>query len=105
MEDKNQFQMLIIDETQYETKLTKSFINRKKYIPSDPKKIYSVIPGLILEVFVIQGQAIKNGDKLLVLEAMKMKNSIVSPIAGKIKAINIIQGQSVPKGFLLIELE
>ena len=103
--EKKQLQKLVIDDSQYETKLTKSFINRKKYTPIDPKKIFSVIPGLILEVFVKDGQSVKSGDKLLVLEAMKMKNSITTPQDGKIKSVNVSQGDSVPKGFLLIELE
>ena len=103
--EKKKFQKLVIDDSHYETKLTKSFINRKKYTPIDPKKIFSVIPGLILEVFVKDGQSINIGDKLLVLEAMKMKNSITAPQDGKIKSVNVSQGDSVPKGCLLIELE
>ena len=103
--EKKQLQKLVIDDSQYETKLTKSFINRKKYTPIDPKKIFSVIPGLILEVFVKDEQSVKSGDKLLVLEAMKMKNSITAPQDGKIKSVNVSQGDSVTKGFLLIELE
>lgn len=103
--EKKKFQKLVIDDSQYETKLTKSFINRKKYTPTDPKKVFSVIPGLILEVFVKAGQSVKSGDKLLILEAMKMKNSITAPQDGKIKTVNVSQSESVPKGFLLLELE
>ncbi|MBL1215331.1 MAG: biotin/lipoyl-binding protein [Ignavibacteriae bacterium] len=105
MEEKNELNKILIDDTLYETNLTSSYINRKKYIPKNPKKVFSVIPGLILDVFVKEGQSVKDGDKLLVLEAMKMKNSITSPLNGKIKTVNVSQGESVPKGFLLIELE
>ncbi len=105
MEDKTEFQKIVIDDTHYETKFTHSYINRKKYSPADPKKFFSVIPGLILEIFVKNGQTVKKGDKLLVLEAMKMKNYITSPLNGKIKIVNVLQNDSVPKGHLLVELE
>ena len=96
---------LLIDDTAYKTRLTDGFKNRKKYIPKDPKKVFSVIPGLILDVFVKEGQSVKEGDELLILEAMKMKNAITSPLTGKIKSINANAYDSVPKGFLLVEFE
>ena len=48
MEEKKDLNKILIDDTLYETKLTSSFINRKKYVPKDSRKIFSVIPGLIL---------------------------------------------------------
>jgi biotin carboxyl carrier protein len=105
MEEKKELNKILIDDTFYETKLTSSFIKRKKYIPKDSRKVFSVIPGLILEVFVKESQSVKEGDKLLVLEAMKMKNSITAPVNGKVKKVNVSVNASVPKGFLLIELE
>ena len=105
MEEKKELNKILIDDTFYETNLTSSYIKRKKYIPKDPNKVFSVIPGLILEVFVKESQSVKEGDKLLILEAMKMKNSITAPLNGKVKAVNVSVNESVPKGFLLIELE
>ena len=89
----------------YKTTLNKKFSQRKAYEPSNPKKITSFMPGTIQEVFVEPGQGITPETKLCILEAMKMKNVIVSSITGVVKEINAKPGQMVPKNFVLIELE
>jgi biotin carboxyl carrier protein len=61
------------------------------------------MPGLILDVKVQQGDQIKVGDSLIVLEAMKMENIIKSPREGVIKSISIKKGQSVEKNQILLE--
>lgn len=53
------------------------------------------LPGLIVEIFVKEGQQIKSGEKLLVLEAMKMENSILAPITGTVEKISVKVGDSV----------
>ncbi len=63
------------------------------------------MPGLIIEVNVVEGQEVKEGDYLCVLEAMKMENSLLSPRDGIIKSVTIAIGQTVDKGDLLIEFE
>jgi biotin carboxyl carrier protein len=60
------------------------------------------MPGDIIEVAVKPGDKISIGDKLLVLEAMKMKNIIRSPQAGKVTAVEVAAGQSVKFGEPLI---
>lgn len=95
---------LIIDETVYETRLTKKFLNRKKYIPKDNSQIIAFIPGTIRTIFVKKGQSIKKGDSLLILEAMKMKNELKAENSGTIKEIFVKENQSVAKNELLIEL-
>ena len=67
--------------------------------------IYAPMPGLILEVVVVEGQKIKQNEPLCVLEAMKMENSMLAPRDGVVKKIHIAKGESVEKGVLLIELE
>ena len=67
--------------------------------------IKAPMPGLVLEVSVEVGQTVKEGDGLLILEAMKMENVIKSVGEGEIKAIHIEQGKAVEKGQLLIEIE
>lgn len=67
--------------------------------------IKAPMPGLILEVSVTEGQEVQENDPLLILEAMKMENSIVSPRSGKIKTVTVIKGNTVEKGTLLIEFE
>ncbi len=68
-------------------------------------EIKAPMPGLILEVCVAVGQEVAENDPLLILEAMKMENTLVSPRSGKIKAIAIEKSNAVEKGQLLIEFE
>ena len=68
-------------------------------------KIEAPIPGIILSIKINVGDVIKVGDVLLVLEAMKMENSITSEKAGKVTAINVKVGQQVLQSEVLIELE
>lgn len=67
--------------------------------------IKAPMPGLILEISVAVGQEVKENDPLLILEAMKMENSIVSPRDGVIKSVSMTKGAAVEKGALLIEFE
>ncbi|MDG2431736.1 acetyl-CoA carboxylase biotin carboxyl carrier protein subunit [Flavobacterium sp.] len=67
--------------------------------------IKAPMPGLILEISVVVGQTVKENDPLLILEAMKMENSFLSPRDGVIKSIAAIKGDAVDKGQLLIEFE
>ncbi len=68
-------------------------------------EIHAPMPGLILEVNVTEGDTVKKGDFLCVLEAMKMENTLTAPRDGSIKSVNISKGETVDKGMLLIELE
>ena len=63
------------------------------------------MPGKIIEVFTEEGAEIKEGDALLVLEAMKMQNEITSHLTGKVIKVNIKQGDNVNKDDILIEIE
>lgn len=63
------------------------------------------MPGLIREIQIAVGAAVKKGDVLLILEAMKMENALKSPRDGTIKKIAIEKGQAVEKGQLLVEFE
>lgn len=67
--------------------------------------IKAPMPGLILEISVKVGQEVKENDPLLILEAMKMENSFLSPRDGIIKSIAVEKGNAVDKGQLLIEFE
>jgi len=83
-----------------------SAIEPIKINPSSSKtKITAPIPGVILSLNVKVGDTIKVGDLLLVLEAMKMENSITSEKSGKVTAINVKVGQQVLQSEVMIELE
>ncbi|NCO63440.1 MAG: biotin/lipoyl-binding protein [Flavobacteriales bacterium] len=72
---------------------------------SSKTKITAPIPGIILSLNVKVGDTIKENDALLVLEAMKMENSIVSEKSGVVTAIHVKVGQQVLQGEVMIELE
>jgi len=105
MAKKENLETLTINETEYKTQLTKKFRARKNWERPNEKMIKAFIPGNILKIFVKEGQKVKVGSKLLILEAMKMKNVVTSPVVGTIKSINVIEGIMVPNRKLLIEIE
>lgn len=60
--------------------------------------IKSPLPGIIISVDVKEGQAVKRGQKLAVIEAMKMENDILSEVDGTVTAIHTRKGDSVLEG-------
>jgi biotin carboxyl carrier protein len=72
---------------------------------SQKTRIVAPIPGVVLSVDVKVGDTLKVGDRMLVLEAMKMENNIVCEKAGTITDIKISVGQQVLQDELMIELE
>jgi len=52
-----------------------------------------------------EGDKVSAGTPLLILEAMKMRNEVLSPIDGVVKKIHVKEGEMVPKSFLLIEMD
>lgn len=93
---------------------TPTIVRSKSKRPSEPlkvnpssqrTKIVSPIPGVILSIDVKVGDTIQSGDRLLVLEAMKMENNITTEKAGRIIAVHVSKGQQVLQNELMIELE
>ena len=62
------------------------------------------MPGTILEIKVSQGQSVKKGDTVCVLEAMKMENDIPAPADGIVASINVQKGSSVNANDVIITL-
>ena len=71
----------------------------------DNKQLTAFIPGTIVDVKVKVGQQVKQGDILVILDAMKMHNRILSPINTKVKEVNVKTGDRVPRGFVMVVLE
>ena len=63
------------------------------------------LQGTVLEVAVKVGDAVKAGDILVVIEAMKMENEIVAPNAGTVKGIHVNKGDNVRAGDLLVSFQ
>lgn len=63
------------------------------------------MPGLVVDVFVEQDQCVASGDRLLVLEAMKMQHVVTADVAGLVVALPVRKGQQVFEGDLLVKVE
>lgn len=70
---------------------------------SKVNSIKAPMPGLIIDLRVKEGQAVRSGDTLLILEAMKMENVIKAPGDGLVRSVKIQKGDSVEKNQILIE--
>jgi biotin carboxyl carrier protein len=97
-------QFTVNGDTMY-TSLTKKYINRKKWTRPDEKKIISFIPGTVKEVLVREGDSVPENGRLIVLEAMKMMNVILSPVAGTVEKIYVKPGERIPRGKIMIGLK
>ena len=69
--------------------------------PAGGTKVEAPMPGNILSVNVKEGQTVKSGEILMILEAMKMENEILAPVGGTVKGIAVSKGSSVDTGALL----
>jgi biotin carboxyl carrier protein len=100
-----EFKTLSIFDRDYQTLFTSKFENRKPYIANDPLKVYSFLPGTIQKIIIQEGQQVKKGEQMLILESMKMMNIVRVPIDGKVKTIHVKLGEKIPKDFLIVEFE
>ena len=116
------YNILLVKADYSEKKLTVK-VNGKKYTLDVKDKYYELLhnlgldniaskkindikapmPGMVLNILVGEGQAVKKGDSLLVLEAMKMENVLKSPTDGVIKKVVATKGNAVEKNQLLIQ--
>ena len=89
----------------YKTRYTRKFMERKKWEAPNPSQVRSIIPGSVTEVLVKPGDKLKKGSKLMIYEAMKMKNVIVSPFDAVVESVEVKAGDKLPKGALLVILK
>lgn len=101
----NDLQNLEIEGSNYYTRYTKKFPPDKLWARKDEREVLAFIPGTIQKVMAKPGQKVDEGEPLLVLEAMKMRNVVTSHYQGTIKEVYVKEGDMVPKNFLLIEFE
>lgn len=102
---KDRFKSIVIDDTKYKTQLTTKYARRKPWVKPNECLISAFIPGTIIKINVKEKQKLKKGAKILVFEAMKMKNNIFIHREGIIKKIYVKEGDKIPKGIILVELE
>ena len=84
----------------------------QKLIKASPEKFHkkelaikAVMPGLVIDVTVKEGDSVKSGDSLLVVEAMKMQNEVKTPKDGIVKKILVQKGKTINSGDGLIIIE
>ena len=94
----------IVFVAKYKTYLTYNFKNRKPYVPKDPSLIKSFIPGTVIKMNVKPGSKVKQGDVLMVFEAMKMHNNIMAPYTTKVQKVHVKDGDRIVRDQVVIEL-
>lgn len=97
-----ELETILLEGGEFRTTISDKFRNRKAYYAPEPI-VKAAIPGTIIEVFVIEGQQVKRGDALCVLDSMKMNNTICASDNGTVKKVYITPGQSVGKNDPLVE--
>lgn len=97
----NTYTVNIADALDQQIKAMGFEIGKQKQVNS----IKAPMPGLVLSIAVTERQTVSENDTLLILEAMKMENVMLSPRNGVIKSIAVSQGEAIDKGQLLIEFE
>ena len=73
--------------------------------PAGGEKICAPMPGNILAVNVAAGDAVKKGQVLMILEAMKMENEIMAPCDGTVTSVSVTKGAAVESGALLCTIQ
>ena len=101
-------------ETEVKKTKTPTLVRSASRRPIEPLKVSPVakktrilapIPGVILQVDVKVGDSVKKGDRLVLLEAMKMENNIVAEKEGTVSAVHVVKDQKVLEKELMIELD
>ncbi|HAF31213.1 MAG TPA: hypothetical protein DCG75_19410 [Bacteroidales bacterium] len=108
--NQNQYEVLV-NGVSYSISVESPFsYKRRKFLDKNKQetkveRVQAPMPGKIVEFLVEENQEIKEGEPLLILEAMKMQNEILSTIHGKINKINFHANDNVMKDDVLIEVE
>jgi biotin carboxyl carrier protein len=73
-------------------------------MPQQDERVTSPMPGTVVAVLVREGQVVKTGEGLAILEAMKMENEIRAPRDGVVREVGVEPGESVAQGDLLVHI-
>ena len=105
MAEEKEYKELIIQGAVYKTTFTKKFENRENYQAPNENMIHSFIPGTVIDIFVKPKEKVKEGETLMLLEAMKMQNQIRMPFDGEIVKIHVKKDESIPNRYLMMEIK
>src|SRR5207247_2290216 len=79
-------------------------LSRQKVDLADPLQVGAPIPGLLVTITVSVGQRVAKGDRLLMMEAMKMQTTVYAPVDGVVEALHAQVGDTVESKDLLVTL-
>ncbi|RJX23552.1 MAG: biotin/lipoyl-binding protein [Dethiobacter sp.] len=68
-------------------------------------QVTAPMPGSVLDIKVKEGDSIKEGDTLIILEAMKMENEVTAPVSGVVQSIHVTSGATVNTGDVILVIE
>jgi biotin carboxyl carrier protein len=105
MSEEKEWKDLIIQGTVYKTTYTRKFEQRVNWEAPNENMLYSFIPGTIIDIFVKPKQKLKEGETILLLEAMKMQNQVRMPFDGEIVKINVKKDEVIPNRYLMVEIK
>jgi biotin carboxyl carrier protein len=74
-------------------------------LSASERNINAPMPGLVVKILCEVGQEVKKGDKLIIIEAMKMENALSAPLDGIVSKINVSESMPVEKDTVMVELE
>ena len=77
---------------------------QKTQSSANGEEVTAPMPGNMFNILVKEGQNVKKGDVVAILEAMKMENEIIAPVDGKVVSINVDKGQSVNLGDIILKI-
>lgn len=104
MTEEKKYKNLIVQGAIYKTTYTRKFETRVFWEAPNENLLHSFIPGTIIDIFVKPKQKVKEGETLLLLEAMKMQNQVRMPFDGEIVKIYVKKDEVIPKKHLMIEI-
>ncbi len=108
--NQNKYEVLINNVSYTFSIETPISFRRKKFLQKQQsentvEQLLAPMPGKIVDVMIEDGAEVKEGDPVLILEAMKMQNEITANKSGTIKSINVKPGENVNKDDVLLELD
>ena len=98
----NRREVRIFDEA---STVSRSFVQKSMADPANPMEVGADIPGNVLKVLVKEGDAVKKGDTLLIVEAMKMEMNVTASADGTVEHLLVQEGQKIEAGELLLALK
>ncbi|MDR0430459.1 MAG: acetyl-CoA carboxylase biotin carboxyl carrier protein subunit [Tannerellaceae bacterium] len=101
----NELVDFVVTARKYRTLLTNKYKNRPVWHEQEVGDVISLLPGTIIKILVEEGQKVKEGELILVLEAMKMLNRVAAPVSGIIKEIYVKEGDKISKTHLMLKID